>query len=158
MTSTTIHRETILPAGADRVWSAMRYPGTFTYVARGLLGVPALAGRCEPFKVGEVGTSWLFLFHVIPFSRHTIEVVGIDEDARTITTHEHGGLLRRWDHTLQVEPIDEGRSRYADTVEIDAGTLTPLVAAVGRALFAYRQRRWHRLARLQLGPRETGSG
>ena len=147
---TTVHLETTLPAPADRVWSAMQYPGTFLYVARGLLGVPSLQGRCEPFHQGEAGTGWLFLFHVIPLSRHTIEVVSIDDDRRTITTHEHGGLLRRWDHTLHVEPLDDSRSRYADTIELDAGALTPLMARVASAIFRYRHRRWHRLARRHL--------
>ena len=49
----TIHLETVLDAPVDRVWSAMQYPGTFLYVARGVLGVPTLSGRCEPFTVGE---------------------------------------------------------------------------------------------------------
>jgi hypothetical protein len=147
---TTIHLETTLAATADRVWSAMRYPGTFLYVARGLLGMPSLQGRCEPFHAGEVGTGWLFLLHVIPLSRHTIEVTAVDPDRRTITTHEHGGLLRVWDHTLHVEPVDDRTCRYADTIEVDAGGLTPLVARIATAIFRYRQRRWHRLVRRHL--------
>ena len=52
----TIHLETELPASADRVWQAMCHPASFTYVTRGLIGVPALAGRTEPFREGETGT------------------------------------------------------------------------------------------------------
>ena len=146
----TIHLETTLHAPLERVWSAMQYPGTFLYVARGVLGVPSLRGRCEPFTVGESGTGWLLLFHVIPLSRHTIEVIAIDEDRHAISTHEHGGLLRTWNHTLQVEPIDADTSRYSDTIELDAGALTPVVARVATTIFRHRQRRWHRLARRHL--------
>ena len=38
-------------------------------------------------------------------------------------------MLRAWNHTLHAEPIDGGRSRYSDTVEIDAGRLTPVVGS-----------------------------
>jgi hypothetical protein len=68
----TIHLETELPASADKVWQAMCHPASFTYITRGLIGVPALAGRTEPFREGETGTGWLLLFHLIPLHRHTI--------------------------------------------------------------------------------------
>ena len=148
----TIHVATELPAPAEAVWETMQYPGTFLYVARGLVGAPALAGRATKFVVGEKGTGWLFLFHVVPLSRHTIEVVHIDHDTMTIETEEHGGMLRRWHHTLHVEPVgDEGaRSRYSDTVDIDAGLFTGVVARFSLGIYRYRQRRWHRLARKHL--------
>ncbi|MGI5130640.1 hypothetical protein ACQEVB_27805 [Pseudonocardia sp. CA-107938] len=110
----TVHVESELPTSADRVWEAMQRPATFAYVCRGLLGVPAAAGRTEPFQPGERGTGWILLFHVLPLHRHTIEVVGLDPDTRTVRTQEHGGVLRSWRHTLHVEPA-------GDT----AGTATP---------------------------------
>ena len=148
----TVHVETELPTTADRVWAAMQYPGTFLYVVRGLFGVPALAGRCEPFVAGESGSGWLLAFHLVPLHRHTIEVVDVDAPSRTVRTHEHGGVLRRWDHTFHVEPVTDRTCRYGDTVTIDAGRLTPLVAALGVAFYRYRHRRWHRLVRRHLSP------
>jgi hypothetical protein len=148
----TIHLETILPTSAERVWYAMQSPVTFLYVCKGLFGVPALAGRAEPLRVGERGTAWGFAFHVIPAYQHTIEVVEVDEIDRTIRTHEHGGVLRAWNHTLHVEPIDENGCRYSDTVEIDAGRLTAFVTAIAVGIFRYRQRRWRKLVRLHLLP------
>jgi len=150
VTSRTIHLETELPTDAAPVWDAMKQPATFVYVVRGLLGVPALAGRTTPMRAGEVGGGWLFALHVVPLHRHTIEVVAVDEQHRSIRTHEHGGLLRRWDHTLHVVPVADGRCRYSDTVEIDAGPLTPVVAAIAVGIYRYRQRRWHRLVRKHL--------
>lgn len=148
----TIHLETELPTDAERVWRALQHPASFTYVCRGLFGVPALAGRTEPMREGECGTGWLLLFHVVPFSRHTIHLVEVDEATRTMRSREHGGILRAWNHTLHVEPLTDGSCRYRDTVEIDAGAATPLVAGVARLIFRYRQRRWHRLVRLHLLP------
>ena len=146
----TIHLETELDAPVDQVWDAMRRPDTFLYVVRGLFSMPKLAGRTERFEAGEGGTGWLFAFHVIPVYRHTINVVSVDPVTHTIRTREHGGMLRVWNHTLHVEPTDGGRSRYADTVEIDAGRLTPVVVRGAREIFRYRQRRWRRLVREHL--------
>ncbi|MCV7356129.1 hypothetical protein [Mycolicibacterium fluoranthenivorans] len=140
-----VHVETILPTDADEVWRAMHYPVTFLYVCRGLFGMPALAGRSAPLRVGERGSGWLFVFHLFPAYRHTLEILGADEATRTITTHEYGGVLKAWNHTLHVEPLSENRCRYSDTVDIDAGALTPVMVRVARGLFAYRQWRWRRL-------------
>jgi hypothetical protein len=147
-----IHLETDLPTDADRVWEAMQQPAAFSYVCRGVIGFPALAGRTEPMREGECGTGWLLLFHVIPLSRHTIHVVAVDDATRTIRTREHGGMLRSWNHTLHVEPLGERRCRYSDTVEIDAGPLTPVVARASTLIYRYRQRRWHKLVRKHLLP------
>jgi hypothetical protein len=143
----TIHVETRLPASADRVWSALQQPASFLYVCRGLFGIPALAGRTDPVRAGEVGTFWLVAFHVVPAYRHTLEILSVDGDTRTISTHEHGGVLRRWDHVLHAEPDGDDRCVYSDTVTIDAGRLTPVVAALAVGIYRYRQRRWHKLVR-----------
>ncbi len=47
-----------------------------------------------------------------------------------------------------MEPVGGGRCRYRDVVRIDAGPLTPVVAAVARAFYRERQRRWRSLAPL----------
>lgn len=148
----TIHLETSLPTSAGRVWYAMQSPVTFLYVCKGLFGIPALAGRAEPLRPGERGTAWLFAFHLIPAYRHTIEVIEVDEPNRTICTHERGGMLRAWNHTLRVEPTDDDHCRYSDTVDIDAGPATAFVAAAAVGIFRYRQRRWRKLVRQHLLP------
>jgi len=145
--ATTVHVESELPTSADRVWAAVLRPSTMTYVCRGVLGFPSLAGRTEPFHQGDRGSGWILLFHALPLHRHTIEVVELDPDVRTVRTLEHGGLLRSWRHTLHVEPSTANRCRYSDTVEIDAGALTPLVVGFAKLLYRYRHRRWQRLAR-----------
>ncbi|WP_109523537.1 MULTISPECIES: hypothetical protein [Nocardia] len=141
----TIRVQTELPTDADRVWQAMRSPATFLYLCRGLFGVPALAGRVEPFRVGERGTAWLFAFHIIPAYRHTIGIVDIDDATTTIRTNEHGGIIRTWNHTLHVERLGPDLCRYTDTVEIDAGFATPVVTLAAVGIFRYRQRRWRKL-------------
>jgi len=141
----TVVRETELAAGIERVWEAMLLPSTFVYVCRGLLGIPSLHDRRTPMYLGEEGSGWLFLFHVIPLARHTIHVIGIDEASHTIRTNEHGGLIKQWDHTLHAEAIGATRTRYRDTIDIDAGRLTPLFVASAKLIFRYRHHRWHKL-------------
>lgn len=148
----TIHVHTELPTTADAVWQAMQHPVSLLYVTRGLIGLPALAGRTAPIRAGEAGTSWVLLLHVIPLSRHTIHVTEVDHDTRTLRSREHGGPIRTWNHTLHVAPAGDGRCRYSDTVDIDAGPLTGLVARLAVGLYRYRQRRWHRLVRKHLLP------
>lgn len=152
MAQRTIHIETELPTSAERVWEAMKHPASFLYVTRGLVGFPALAGRTDPVRPGEAGTGWLLAFNLVPAYRHTIEVVEVDEQTRSIRTHEHGGVLRRWDHTLHVEPAGADVCLYSDTVVIDAGPLTRLVCLLSTGIYRYRQRRWHRLVRKHLLP------
>jgi hypothetical protein len=46
-----------------------------------------------------------------------------------------------------VEPIDARSFKYRDTVTIEAGPFTPLVAAYAHWFYRVRQRRWRALAR-----------
>lgn len=130
----------------------MKYPSTMLYVLRGIAGFPALNGRTDPIQQGEKGRGWLTAFHVIPLYRHTIEVLEVDEAAMTIRTHERGGIVKRWDHVLRVEPVSARQCRYSDTVEIDAAALTDVVARLAQAIYRYRQRRWHKLVDRHLRP------
>jgi len=116
----TIHLETELPASADRVWQAMCDPASFTYVTRGLIGVPALAGRTEPFREGETGTGWLLLFHLIPLHRHSCrysDTIEIDAGPLTGTVAAVARQIfryrqRRW-HRLVRNHLMPSGPRYA---------------------------------------------
>jgi len=145
----TVYIESELSADIDRVWHDMQLPATFLYLCRGLFGVPALVGRTDRLRAGERGTGWLMAFHAFPAYRHTIEVLSVDEATHTIRTHEYGGRIRSWNHTLHAEAVGPGRCRYSDTIEIDAGWFTDLVALGAAGIFRYRHRRWHKLIRTQ---------
>ncbi len=145
---TTIQVATQLDASADVVWKAVKTPQAFVHVARGMLRYPAAQKLDRSWQVGDGISGWTFLFGLIPFSYHHLNVTSIDEIARVLSTEEHGGAIRTWRHDLTVTPLDHTLCTYEDVVEIDAGFLTPVVAAYAAIFYRYRQRRWRRFARL----------
>jgi uncharacterized protein YndB with AHSA1/START domain len=142
----TIERSVELDAPASRVWAATRTPGAFRYVTRGVLRITGLP-RTGRFGQGTRVEGWLLLGGVLPLHRHHLEVVRVDETAMTLSSHEWGGVLRRWDHDIVVERLHGDRSRYTDRVRIDAGPFTMPVVMFAWLFYRYRQRRWRQLVR-----------
>ena len=141
-----IDRSTELAAPADRVWVAVKMPSAFRTVTRGLLTMPAMRNRSEEWREGETVVGWVFLFGVVPFSRHHLHIARVDDSERTLSSQEHGGLLKTWSHDIVVTPIDDQRCSYRDRIDIDAGVFTPIVGVYARWFYAMRQRRWRALA------------
>lgn len=142
-----VERSTALDASADAIWAAVKTPSAFRTVTRRLLVMPVVRRRQDEWREGETVVGWVFLFGVLPFSRHRLYIARIDESTRTLSSREFGGLLRRWNHDIEVVPIDASTCRYRDRIEIDAGIVTPVVVVYARWFYRMRQRRWRELAR-----------
>jgi hypothetical protein len=142
----SIRRSSDLPIPAERVKDLLLKSSTFVFVTWPLLAVSG--DLPEKLTLGARIDVRLWLFSLIPLNRHVIEIVEVDEDAGIARTREHGGAIKRWNHTLRVEPTGPDSCRYTDEVEIDAGSATPVVAAFARVLFAYRHSRWRQLAKV----------
>lgn len=108
--------------------------------------MPVIANRDGEWHEGETVVGWVFLFGVVPFSRHHLRIASIDDGDRILRSREHGGLVRQWNHDIEVEPIDDGRCRYTDRIDINAGFFTPVIVAYARSFYLLRQRRWRTLA------------
>jgi hypothetical protein len=89
-----------------------------------------------------------FIFGVIPIGLHTIFIEKIDQKNYEIQSREHTPLIRRWDHLISIEHLDDSRSIYRDTIVIDAGSLTFMVWVWANWFYRYRQRRWRALAKI----------
>lgn len=144
----TITVVTELDAPAEVVWSVMKTPQAFVHVAGSMLRYPVAERLHRPWQVGDELAGWTFLGGVVPFSRHHLTVVRIDDEERVLATQERGGAVTRWDHELAARPLDDQRCTYEDRITIDAGWLTPAVVAFANLFYRYRQRRWHKLAPL----------
>jgi len=138
---------TELKAPVQFIWSAVKTPAAFRCVTRRLLVMPAIQARSNAWREGETVVGWVFLFGLIPFSRHTLHIAVIDDAARRLGSEESGGLLRTWKHDIVVTPISQGRCVYRDRVELDAGKFTPIVAMYAHWFYRTRQRRWRALAK-----------
>ena len=147
MVMAIVDRSTRLEAPADAVWRAVTTPEAFRTVTRGLLAVPVLRFRSGEWREGETVVGWVFLFGVIPFSRHHLHIERIDGTARVLSSREHGGLIRTWNHDIVVTPLDETSCTYRDRIELRAGVVTPLIALWARWFYRMRQRRWRALAK-----------
>lgn len=143
---TVVDLRTELQAPAQVIWGAVKTPAAFRTVTRGLLVMPAIQARGDAWREGETVVGWVFLFGLIPFSRHTLHIAVIDDAARRLASEESGGLLRTWNHDIVVTPISEARCVYRDRVELDAGIFTPSVALYAQWFYRTRQRRWRALA------------
>jgi ligand-binding SRPBCC domain-containing protein len=139
---------TELAAPPERVWETLKRVETLRYLTRGLLGFQPLGPVPDELAPGDVIRVRLMFFHVIPGWAHEIRIVAVDEEARRIETTEHGGSVKTWNHVLSVEPAADGRTRYTDTIAVDAGALTRVVWVYANLFYRYRQWRWRRLARM----------
>ncbi len=146
-----VRAATTLEIPARVAWDTLKRRDTFLYLTRGamryrdadswpeILLAPGVEIRTTVFPLG-----------IPPGSPHTFRIVRVDEGAMEIDTHESGGFIRTWNHSMKVEPVLDDRCRYTDRIELDAGPLTPLVWLVASLFYRYRQSRWRRLA-WQLG-------
>ncbi len=116
-------------------------------MARPLLGVQGQMP--ETLDEGESIELRLKLLNAIPANRHTLELIEVNDATRTARTRERGGVLETWNHTIHVEPLTEKTCRYYDSIDLDAGALTPIALTIANAFFAHRQRRWHKLVARQ---------
>ena len=57
-------------------------------------------------------------------------------------------MIRSWRHEITTTPLGDNQCQYVDRIDIDAGPMTPVVAAFAAVFYRYRQRRWRSLAPL----------
>ena len=134
-----------LPCSADAAWRAE------TELARSLKGSrPWLAfSPIEPPHLPEKWQAGLSLtvrarlYSLLPLGRYTITVAEFDENAMTVLTHGHGGLIRRWDHRLRIAPEGSGSCRFTDEIDFDAGVFSPIVWLLARLVYSDLQIRRH---------------
>jgi hypothetical protein len=149
--ATTVELTTTIPASSETVWHHVQTPRLLDHIAAPLIrfGYPDTVDRGGTWPVGEHRMS-MRLMGILPMGW---QIIGIElpesPDADTILLRDNGysPLIKRWDHWIAIRPDPESDGTlYTDRVHIDAGLLTPLIAAYARFFYAHRQKRWRALA------------
>jgi len=128
---------TYLPAPPDRVWDLVLQPATLERVSAPLLRfTPRQGAFPDRWTAGEYQMG-VKLFGLIPLDDQIVGIEFPDQPATGHTLRDNGracardggpgGLIRRWDHLMLVQPEGAG-TRYTDRVEVEAGALTGAAA------------------------------
>jgi hypothetical protein len=143
---------TILQCSAAAAWREVVKPSTLLRVATPLAVIRALPDAPFP-EAWSQGTYRCRsrLFGLVPTGTRRIVLERVDPARREIQSRESDPLVRRWDHLIRLAPADpadpDGPTLYTDTIDIEAGALTPLVWLFAALFYRHRQRRWRSLAR-----------
>ena len=149
--------ESIFDCPAEEVWEKLQTSSLLFEVIRPLIWMAPVDAPTFPERWEEEtsvrGVS--YLFGLLPLGTHTLFFERIDPLAHEIQTREWGPIVRRWDHLVRVESTGDGRTRYSDEIEIQAGWLTVAVWLFANVFYRHRQRRWRKIARRLAGAERT---
>ena len=142
-----IDLSTVLPCSYARAVEEVKTPRLLLHIAHPLVSFKPADETAVP-DIWEETTYWfhLKLFGFIPFGKQAVRIT-YEEAADTLRIRDNGysRLIRRWDHWITIHNKN-GQTLYRDTLDLDAGILTPVVWLFARAFYAHRQRRWIKLA------------
>lgn len=130
-------------ASPDQVWRVATDLDSLREAVAGLIvyeGLPT--GRI--FEGQEIDVRFS-LFGRLPWQDYHMKVVNMKEADRSFESAEHGGAVKSWRHRLRVDETPTG-ARLMESIEIDAGWMTPIYTAWAR--FMYRRRHAPRVAML----------
>lgn len=137
----TVEISAFYVGNADQIFgTALR----FSELEDAMLGMARYSGF-PPSGTAAEGDSFVvdvLFWGFLPVKGHHILIERLDVANRVIQSREHAKGVRRWDHHLSVQPYGD-QVRWTDTVVIDAGWKTPLIARF--AALVYRRR--HRFRR-----------
>jgi len=155
MTRIVLH--THLEASPDQVWDWLEQPAVLREVTKPLMTFKPIEPDAFPERWDERDyLCALRLWGLIPLGRQVIDITlpPFEGYKRFVRDNGHSARIKRWDHLITIEPEGEG-TRYEDRLDLDAGLLTPLVAAFAKVFYGHRQSRWREL--VKRGHLEGGS-
>ncbi len=80
------------------------------------------------------------LFGRVPVGRWQVKIVRRDDARHRLASEERGLFVRSWRHEIAIDALDAASARLTDTIDIDAGALTPLIVRFAQADYARRHR------------------
>jgi ligand-binding SRPBCC domain-containing protein len=147
-----IERRSIVDAPADQVWARVVTPEGINDELRPWLTMSMPRGAesltVDNVPVGTpIGRAWLRLFGVLPFDYDRLTIAELQPGHRF---REESTMLsmRQWSHERTVTPNGDAEAVVRDRITFQLRTLlyplTPVIAALLRALFGHRHRRLQR--------------
>jgi ligand-binding SRPBCC domain-containing protein len=136
----------------EHVWAAVQRHELLRHIAAPLIRFSPAQDNDWPsqFTDGQPVAAPLWLLGIIPLgiqwivpSLHPPEQ---GDWPQRLRDNGHSRLIRRWDHWISVEPDGAGGTVYRDSVDVEGGLLTPLIAMFAHLFYRHRQRRWRSLA------------
>ncbi|MEO1168376.1 MAG: hypothetical protein AAFW97_06670 [Pseudomonadota bacterium] len=144
----TVTVTSVFNAPADRIWDEVRTSRLLEYVTRGRIAFDPIEPPQFPERWAE-GEYRVAMrgFGFVPLGPQTIGIEFPPPEGETRILRDNGGgrLFRTWDHWIYIEPLDEGRTKYTDRIEFDAGMLNPFAKPIVRDFYRHRQSRWKKL-------------
>ncbi|GGL63850.1 SRPBCC family protein [Wenxinia marina] len=128
----------------DRLWQSATDLGHLRRVCAGLVTFDDCVPREGRIAEGDRFDTVVRLFGRFPPQRYRMEVAELDDAGMRFRSEESGAGVRRWTHRLEVRPHPNG-ARMEETIDIDAGPATPLLALWARILYTIRGRRRARI-------------
>ncbi|MEP5151659.1 SRPBCC family protein [Planktotalea sp.] len=125
---------------ADLVWQVATDLDHLKEVTKSLLSYKNMPSR--QIYEGQHLTVDVSLFGKMPYQPYEMTVEKLDHETRSFASFEKGAGVKSWQHRLQVIE-DAAGSRIEESIEIDAGVLTPVFAMWAK--FMYNKRHAPRL-------------
>lgn len=126
------------PRDADAVFAEAIDLGAMVRATEGLATYKGLPDA--PMEEGKSYETYVIVWGWMHNPRYRIDVERLDPAYRIMQSREQGRGIRRWDHTLSVEPAPGGGAIWTDRIVVDSGLLTGYMVRVGRHLYRYRHR------------------
>lgn len=123
------------PTDADRVWTVSSDYDALEKVTAGMVAFRGLPRR--RMVQGDALNVEVSMFGLLPWKPYRIEMIEVDNDARTYLSEEHGAGVKTWTHRHRVTPTGAGCT-LTDRIEIDAGRLTLVAALWARLMYQRR--------------------
>ncbi|PJI92136.1 hypothetical protein BC777_0980 [Yoonia maricola] len=133
----TITVDATYGADADRVFEDALDFSEMQEAMKGLAVYEGLPDRAV--QQGDTIYVDVTMFKILKTRDHCMHVERLDRDARIVQSREHNKAIKRWDHTLSVQPVDGG-CLWRDRIVLDAGPTTCLTARFCQFVYARRHR------------------
>jgi hypothetical protein len=134
----------------DEVMCLVERPALLRHIAFPLIVFQSLETGGFPNRWAD-GDHRVFMwqFGFLPLGPQTVSISrGETEDGGFFVRDNGRGMLaRRWDHRISIKATGPETTHYVDGVAVDAGFLTPLVAAFAHVFYRWRQARWRSVVR-----------